>query len=124
MFNRFGVFINLDYAHNHQDECSLVWQKIMAKMHENGFSFEKRTFVISTNKNPNELSMDLRRLFDEILTRQHDFYSFISECYVLNCASYTDLTLPDTSKTIAVKDLSLEDLDALGVEYKLLFENS
>ena len=67
--------------------------------------------------------MEVRRLFDEILATQHDFFSFISDCYILNFESCMDLTLPDTSKTIAVEDLSLEDLDALGIEYQLLFEN-
>jgi hypothetical protein len=38
--NEFGLFVNLDYAHKSQDECSLIWQNIMDAMLEYGFLFK------------------------------------------------------------------------------------
>ena len=121
MAQKFGVFINLDYAHKTKNDCSLIWQKIMDKMANNGFSFEKRAFVIHSEKNAQELSLDVRILFDEIQAEQNNIYNYIVDCYILNLDNCTDLTLPDTSDSIDVEDISLEELDALGIEYNLLF---
>lgn len=119
MAHKFGLFINLDYAHKSDNDCSLVWQKIMDKIVNNGFSFEKRAFVIISDKKSEELSADVRALLDELLDEQQDLFSYIVDCYILNLDNCTDLTLPDTSDSIAVEDISLEDLDALGIKYNL-----
>jgi len=119
MAHKFGLFINLDYAHKTDIDCSLVWQKIMDKIVNNGFSFEKRAFVIISEKSSEELSTDVRDLLDELLDEQQDLFSYIVDCYILNLDNCTDLTLPDTSNSIAVEDISLEELDALGIKYNL-----
>lgn len=119
MFNKFGVFINLDYAHKSADECSIVWQKVMDLMLSNGFSFEKRVFIINTTSDRDEIATNVRKLLDEIRLDQHDLYSYINDCYILNFQNCIDLTLPDTSNAIDVEDVSEEDLEALGVEYDI-----
>lgn len=124
MPNKFGLFINLDYARHPSEECSFIWNKIMDKMLQNGFSFQKRAFSIRTNKERDEVAMEIRELLDEIQIDQHDFYRYIVDCYILNVENLSDLTLPDTSNSIDVEDISLEDLDALGVGYELLFEKN
>ena len=124
MSNEFGLFVNLDYAHKSEDECALIWQSIMNTMLHYGFIFKKRTFVIKTEKNRDEISIDVRHLFDEIQAEQHDFYSYIIDCYILNLESCNDLTLPDTSDTIQVEDISLQDLNTIGVDYDLLFKRN
>lgn len=122
MSNKFGLFINLDYAFKPEDECSLVWKKIMDKMLKYGFSFQKRAFAIITEKTSGEVSIDVRSLLDEIQAEQNDIFSYISDCYILNIDNCNDLTLPDTSNSIDVEDISLQDLDAIGIEYDLLLK--
>ena len=124
MTNKFGLFINLDYAHKSHNECSLIWQEIMNKMLKYGFSFNKRTFSFNTEKSSEEISLDVRCLFDEIQAEHHDFYSYITDCYILNLEGCHDLTLPDTSNSIDVEDISLQDLKAHGVEYDLIFKKT
>ena len=124
MSNEFGLFVNLDYAHKSEGECALIWQSIMNTMIHYGFIFKKRTFVIKTEKNRDEISVDVRRLFDEIQAEQHNFYNYIIDCYILNLESCNDLTLPDTSDTIQVEDISLQDLNTIGVDYDLLFKRN
>ena len=122
MSHEFGLFVNLDYAHKSEDECTLIWQNIMDAMLNYGFSFRKRAFIITTDKNRDEIAMDVRHLFDEIQAGQQNFYSYITDCYILNYESCNDLTFPDTSDTIEVEDISLEDLNVIGVDYDLLFK--
>lgn len=122
MSNRFALFINLDYAHKSESECALIWQSIMDTMLNYGFLFRKRAFVITTEKNRDEISVAVRRLFDGLQAEQQFFYSYITDCYILNYESCNDLTLPDTSDTIQVEDISLEDLNTIGVDYDLLFK--
>lgn len=123
MSNEFGLFVNLDYAHKSKDECALIWQSIMNTMLNYGFSFRKRAFIICTEKNRDEIAVDVRHLFDEIQAGQQDFYSYITDCYILNYESCNDLTFPDTTDTIEVEDISLEDLNIIGVDYDLLFKH-
>ncbi|WP_198264219.1 hypothetical protein [sulfur-oxidizing endosymbiont of Gigantopelta aegis] len=121
MSNQFGLFIHLDYAHKPQDDCAMVWQNIMDTMQGYGFDFNKRAFFIDTDKSRDDISQDIRHLFDEIQLVQADFYSYIMDCYILNYETCSDLTLPDTSETIEVEDISLQDLNTIGVDYDLLF---
>lgn len=123
MAHKFGLFINLDYAHKADDACSLIWQKIRDRAARHGFSFEKRVFVIFSEKSAEQLSADVRVLLDEILIEQDDLYSYIVDCYILNLDNCTDLTLPDTSGSIDVEDISLDDLDVLGIKYNLPLKN-
>ncbi|MCW8931188.1 MAG: hypothetical protein OQL19_13220 [Gammaproteobacteria bacterium] len=122
MPNEFGLFVNLDYAHKSHEECSQTWQNIMDAMLGYGFMFKKRAFVINTDQTRDEISIDVRHLFDEIQLKQPSFYSFIIDCYILNLESCNDLTLPDTSESIEVEDISLSDLNVIGVDYDLLFK--
>ena len=124
MTNEFGLFVNLDYAHKSQAECALVWQSIMDAMLEYGFVFKKRTFSIHTEKNRDEISVDVRALFDQLQAEQQGFYGYIIDCYILNLETCNDLTLPDTSDTIEVEDISLQDLNTIGVDYDLLFKKN
>lgn len=119
MHHKFGLFINLDYAHKSDSECALIWQQIRDKMSANGFTFEKRAFVLNSEISSEELSSKVRALLNEILTQQPQLYSYIADCYILNFDDCTDLTLPDTSDSIDVEDISLEELDALGITYHL-----
>jgi len=123
MTNKFGLFINLDYAHKPDHDCALVWQKISDKLLNYGFSFQKRAFSINTDKNRDDISSDVRGLFDEIQAEQDDFFAYIVDCYILNLDNCTDLTLPDTSNSIDVEDISLQDLNTIGIDYDLLFKN-
>ncbi len=122
MLKTFGLFINLNYAHKPWDECSLIWQMIMKKMLENGFTFQKRTFQILTEKNSDELSATVRQLFEEIQRDKHNLYSYLVDCYILNIENCNDLTLPDTSDSIDVEHINVQDLKAAGVKYELLFK--
>ena len=124
MSNKFGLFINLDHAHHPSEECAFIWNKITDKMLQNGFSFQKRAFVIKTDKERNEMAIDIRGLLDEIQMEQHDFYSYLIDCYMLNVEDCSDLTLPDTSNSIGVEHVSPEDLDKLGVGYEMLFKKN
>lgn len=124
MSNKFGLFINLDYAHKPTAECTYVWQKIMDKMLHSGFSFQRRAFAISTEKNRDELAHVVRVLLDELQTEQENFYSFIIDCYILNLENCSDLTLPDTSNSIDVEDITLQDLNTIGIDYELLFKRN
>jgi hypothetical protein len=116
MSNKFGVFVNLDYAHKAKSECSIVWNKISAKMLEYGFLFKKRTFAIITEKHSSEVSLDVRRLFDEIQLEQQDFYSYLTDCYILNLDGCNDLTFPDTSSSIEVEYISLQNFNTFETE--------
>lgn len=122
MSNEFGLFVNLDYAHKSQEECALIWQSIMDSMLHYGFLFKKRAFTITTTKSRDEVSLDIRHLFDELQLKQDKFYSYIIDCYILNIENCVDLTLPDTSDSIQVEDISLKDLNSIGVDYDLLFK--
>lgn len=124
MTNKYGLFVNLDYAHKPQSECSMVWQKISDTLLQYGFSFQKRAFTINTEKSREALSFDVRALFDDIQAKQNDFYSHIIDCYILNYEHCTDLTLPDTSNSIDVEDISLEELNTIGIDYDLLFKKN
>ena len=116
MFNKFGVFIYLDYAHKGNDVCSLIWQIIMDAMLSNGFLFEKRVFSIKTNKSRDEIASYVRKLLDSIRVQQHDLFSFINDCYILDFNNLSDLTLPD-SKGIDVEHVNYEELEALGYRF-------
>ncbi len=124
MSNKFGLFINMNYAHKSKEDCSMIWQEIMDTMLQNGFSFQKRAFSITTDNNINEMAIDIRKLLDKIQSKQLDFYSYIVDCYILNFDNCTDLTFPETSNSIDVEDISLEELEALGVGYELLLEKN
>ena len=124
MSNEFGLFVNLDYAHKSEDECHLIWQAIMDAMLQYGFAFKKRAFTINTEKDRDDISMDVRHLFDDIQSVQQNFYSYIIDCYILNLESYNDLTLPDTTDSIEVEAISLQDLNEIGVDYDLLFKQN
>lgn len=117
MFNKFGVFINLDYSHKSADKCSFLWQKVMEIMLSHGFTFKKRAFAINTNQNQTEVATHVRKLLDEIRLDQHDLDSFITDCYILNIEDCNDLTLPDTNNSIDVEDISHEELEALGYKF-------
>lgn len=121
MSNKFGVFINLDYCRHSSEDCSFLWQNITEKMYEKGFLFEKRIFTIRTDIECDEISIVIRGLLNEIQMEQHDLYSFIADCFILNFDNYNDLTLPDTSDSINVEDISIEDLNALGIEHKIIY---
>ena len=122
MSNKFGLFINLDYAHKPTAECSYIWQKIMDQMLHNGFSFQRRSFTITTDKNRDDLAHFVRGLLDELQAEQQNFYGFIIDCYILNLENCSDLTLPDTSDSIDVEDITLQDLNTIGIDYELLFK--
>ncbi|MCU7939090.1 MAG: hypothetical protein KZQ64_06870 [gamma proteobacterium symbiont of Bathyaustriella thionipta] len=122
MFNKFGVFINLDYAHQSHGECSRVWNKIMDGMISDGFIFQKRVFVIHTDKSRDEVSNDVRNLFDSIQKEQGHFYSYISDSYILNLKDCSDLTLPDTSNTIDVENITFQELNSMGIDYDSLIK--
>lgn len=44
------------------------------------------------------------------------------DCYILNLDNCNDLTLPDTSNSIDVEHINVQDLKATGVKYELLFK--
>ena len=86
-----------------QDECSLIWQAIMSKMIEFGFSFERRVFSIDTSKSPDEISLEVRRVFDEIKQEYNDIYLYITDCYFLNLNNLKDLPLPENNSHFEVQ---------------------
>jgi len=81
--NEFGLFVNLDYAHKSQDECADIWHLIMNAMIKYGFSFEKRAFVIITEKNRDEIALE------EQVTNQYlnQFKQLLSLCSSFQQAS-------------------------------------
>ncbi|MCU7799046.1 MAG: hypothetical protein KZQ70_02595 [gamma proteobacterium symbiont of Lucinoma myriamae] len=123
MSNNFGVFINLDYAHQPHAECTLIWNKIMEVMVDYGFIFQKRVFTITTNSSRDEISSDVRGLFDLIQKEQEHFYSYICDNYILNLEECSDLTLPDTSASIDVENITFQELNIMGIEYESLIKN-
>ena len=118
--NKFGVFINLDYAHQSHVECRFIWDKIMGVMLDYGFLFQKRIFTIITDKSREEISNDVRSLFDLIQKEEEQLFSYISDSYILNLADCSDLTLPDTSKSIDVENITFQELNIMGIEYDSL----
>jgi hypothetical protein len=120
--NKFGVFINLDYAHQSHDECAFIWKRIMEIMTGYGFFFQKRTFTIDTDKSRNEIANDVRGLFDLIQKEQEHFFSYVSDSYILNLEDCSDLTLPDTSETIDVENITFQELNIMGIEYDSLIK--
>lgn len=124
MPNQFGLFVNLDYAHKPQEECHVIWESIAEAMLDYGFIFKRRAFAITSDKNRDEISLDIRHLFDLIQLGEPDFYNYIVDCYILNVENCNDLTLPDTTESIEVEDISLQDLNTIGVDYDLLFKKN
>ncbi len=124
MPGQFGLFINLDYAHKSQQQCHRVWERITATMLDYGFEFKRRAFAITTDRDRDEISQDVRHLFDRIQLNEPDFYSYVVDCYILDVENCNDLTLPDTTDSIEVEDISLQDLNTIGVDYDLLFKKN
>ena len=122
MSNKFGVFINLNYAHQSHDECTFIWKKIMDVMTGYGFLFQKRTFTIDTDKSRDEIANDVRGLFDLIQKEQEHFFSYVSDSYILNLEDCSDLTLPDTSESIDVENITFQELNIMGIEYDSLIK--
>ena len=122
MSNKYGLFINLDYAHKPTAECTYIWQKIQDHLTHNGFSFQRRAFAITTEKNRDELVHVVRGLLDELQSQEENFFSFITDCYILNLDNCSDLTLPDTTDSNDVEDITLQDLNTIGIDYDLLFK--
>ena len=110
MSNKFGLFINMDYANKPKDECFIIWEVISDVMLKNNFSFNKRVFVFETEKNSHELSETVRKLFDDIHKEHPDLYSYIADCYILNFDGCNNLLLPDTSNTIEVEHISIDEI--------------
>jgi len=88
-----------------------------------GFLFHKRVFTITTNKSRDEISSEVRGLFDLIQKEQEDFFSFIGDSYILNFEDCSDLTLPDTSASIDVENITFQELNSMGIEYDSLTKN-
>jgi len=119
MSNTFGLFVNLDYAHKPKKECALIWHMIMDEMLAYGFSIHKRAFTINTDKTRDELSIEVRHVLDKLQLEHMDLFAYIKDCYIINLAGSEDLTLPDTSESIDVEDISLEDLHDAGIKFDL-----
>ncbi len=121
---KYGLFINLDYANKPADECAKIWGIIMDAMAQNGFQFEKRAFVINSEKNTDEIAHFVVQLFDQIQMNLPDLhiYSYLADCFILLLDECKDIKQPDTSNSILVEDVNLDELDASGIEYNALFK--
>lgn len=87
-----------------------------------GFLFQKRTFTIDTDKSRDEIANDVRGLFDLIQKEQEHFFSYVSDSYILNLEDCSDLTLPDTSESIDVENITFQELNIMGIEYDSLIK--
>jgi len=116
MSNKFGLFVNLNYASKPKEECSLIWEKITDKMLDNGFAFDRRAFIINTDQNMAELKISIKVLLDEIQKEQTNFYGFIMDCFLLDVKSCNDLILPYTIDSIEVKHIGIEDFEGAMAE--------
>ncbi len=126
MATKYGLFINLDYANKPADECSNIWGIIMDTMTQNGFSFEKRAFVIISEKSSDEIAQFVVHLFDQIQMNSPNLhiYNYLADCFILTLDDCKDIKQPDTSNSILVEDVNLDDLDAAGIEYNTLFKDN
>jgi hypothetical protein len=115
MSNKFGIFINMNYAAKPAGDCAKILEKIKQRFLSNGYSFEKRVFVINTDKDIKNTSIEVRHLLSDIAKEFEDLHNYVSDCYMLDIKKYADLKLPDTSDSIDVEQIILEDL--------VLFEN-
>jgi hypothetical protein len=122
MTNKFGLFINLNYAHHPHNECNLVWKKLQSHLSKAGFVFEKRYFAMTTDKSRDDLVEISRQVLDDLQNEIENLYSYLNDCYVVNLNTSSDLMLPDTSTSIDVEDISTDELNALGVEYDSLIK--
>ena len=124
MTHKYGLFINLDYAHKFTDDCSKIWEIIKDSMTQNGFLFEKRAFVIQSEKNSEEIANYVVQLFDQIQINSPDLhiYSYLTDCFILNLDQCKDIKQPDTSNSILVEDVNMYELDAAGIQYNTLFK--
>ena len=124
MANKYGLFINLDYANKPAEECSNIWGVITDVMMHNGFSFEKRAFVINSEKNLEDIANFVVYLFDQIQINSPDLhiYNYLADCFILTLDKCKDVKLPDTSNSILVEDVDLDDLDAACIQYNTLFK--
>ena len=112
MLNRIGVFINMNYA-QHSDQCKPVWEKIMKSMRSYGFFFQKRVFVIMTDKSRDDIAEDVKVLFKIVSLEHEDCLKYIAECYISDFTDCYDMTLPDTNNSIDVELLTSEQLDSM-----------
>lgn len=114
MINKFGVFINMNYADKPAGDCIKILDKIKHKLLLNGYSFEQRVFVIHTEQNIKDSAKKVRQSLAEISMDVKDLHSYITDCYMLDIQKYADLKLPDTSDSIDVEQISIEDLELFG----------
>lgn len=111
MSNKFGVFVNMNYANKPAGDCVKILDMIKDKLLTKGYSFEKRIFVIHTEKDIKDTSKEVRHFLGEIAMNVKDLHSYITDCYMLDIKKYADLRLPDTSDSIDVEQISIEDLE-------------
>lgn len=126
MATKYGLFINLDYANKPADECANIWDIIMDTMTHNGFTFKKRAFVITSEKNLDEIARFVVQLFDQVQMNSPNLhiYSYLADCFILTLDDWKDIKQPDTSNSILVEDVNLDELDAAGIKYNTLFKDN
>ena len=125
MSRRYGLFINLDYKNRSSQECSLIWDIIKTTFDEQGFLFEKRIFVFTSEHDIEQVSNLVVQLLDQIQINSPELhiYNYLSDCFILSLDECKDIKRPDTSNTIMVEDLNPEDLKLIEMEYQDLFKN-
>ncbi len=110
MSNKFGVFINMNYTVKPSGDCIKVLAKIKEKLLVKGYSFEKRIFMKNTEMDLKETAKEVRHLLADIAREVKDLHTYVTDCYMLDIKKYADLKLPDTSNSIDVEQITLEDL--------------
>ena len=111
MSNKFGVFINMNYTEKPTEDCVKILDKIKHQLLNNGYSFEKRVFVINTENDLKDTSIQVRHILSELAADIKNLHTYVSDCYMLDIKKYSDLKLPDTSDSIDVEQISLESME-------------
>jgi pyruvate-formate lyase-activating enzyme len=115
MSHKFGIFVNMNYTDKPAGDCIKILNKIKDKLLSKGYTFEKRVFVIRTEKDIKDAAKDVHHLLAEIAIEVKNLHSYLTDCYMLDIEKYADLKLPDTSESIEVEQITLDDLVIKGV---------
>ena len=116
---RFGIVINMDYAHHPRGLLLDLFQRIRSAMETNGFRLDGRVFSITLPGN--EASALARNVLEEIdseLILNESIYGYIKEFYGFDIGTVKNLLLPEEmSLTVEEYDTALviEEIQLVSV---------
>lgn len=106
----YGVVINLDYSHQSQFECKIIWDEIVKNMMNEGFHIDKRMFIMTTTQDKQYVCDKARQALNNLdedveVFNQHSF-RYITDFFTVDMSDYVDLRLPSSNLGIILKESS------------------